>query len=450
MKLRNTLLLYLALGCLIAFVVVYERKVPTTNQTGLARSLVVDFEPEKIEKMLLINNEERIELVKHQGRWFLNSPIKDKADSNLAETLLDTLYNLHPSAVLNEEKKEVETKPFGTMKSNMRLQLFGAGAPPEIIFGKSSAIEGQIYLGLANSSRVYVVSEDLKNLVAKKTDDFRDRSLMEFPADQADRLAIHNSDGEILLQKENEHWQIAKPIRARANDALIKALVTKIVALHAKGFVADKDLARLSEPFGTIALHRESAREPALLSLIEAPEAPDCVYAKLSGRSSVFILDKPVAGLLKAHPNDLRDRHLMRLNFDMVDRISLQPAAKPKLLLARNQENWVLDGKPADGNKVAGFIDYLLGQKVVAFVADTASDLEKYGLNAPLMKITFSSYASENTPESKAGERQIASLLLGRIENGEVFAKLEEEPFVVSVDKAILDRLPDASWQAAR
>ena len=58
------------------------------------------------------------------------------------------------------------------------------------------------------------------------------------------------------------------------------------------------------------------------------------------------------------------------------------------------------------------------------------------------VRITLSSYASENTPESNAGEKEIATVLLGRVENGEIYAKLEEEPFVVSIDKGILDYLP--------
>jgi len=219
-------------------------------------------------------------------------------------------------------------------------------------------------------------------------------------------------------------------------------LLTQIVKLQAKGFLGDKEAARLGESLGTVSLYGETADKPTSLSLIEAPELTDAVYARLSTRSSIFILDKIVSGLFKAKPNDLRDRFLLRVNFDMVDRIGIEPAGKPKVVLARNQESWNLDGKPANDQKVKAFIERLLSQKVVTFVADTGSDLEKYGLKEPLLRITFSSYASENTPESNAGEKEIATLLLGRIENGEIYAKLEEEPFVVSIDKAILDYLP--------
>lgn len=446
MKPRNTLLLVFAVLAFLVCVVVFERKYPTTREAAEQKLHVVDFDPAKINKIVVINNEERIELAKRDGLWFLQAPIKDQADSKLAEALMDSLLNLRPSAVLNENKDEVDIKPFGVEKSSVRLQLFGEDAPPEMLFGKNSPIEGAIYVRLANSKRIYVIPADLKNLVSKKTDDYRDRTLMDLKPAQASKMVLRSTEGEIELQKENEHWQINKPIRARANDSLINALVVQITKLQAKGFVGAKELARLSEPFGTVSLTNETSDKATSLSVIEAPDLTDRIYAKLSTRDSVFILDKVVAGLFKARPNDLRDHQLLRINFDMVDRINIQPAARPKIVLARKQENWTIDGQPANGTKVKALIDHLLSQKVVSFVTDTGSNLQKYGLEAPLVKITFSAYSSENTPETKAGEKQIACLLLGRIENGEIFAKLEEEPFVVSIDKAILDRLPDASW----
>jgi hypothetical protein len=47
------------------------------------------------------------------------------------------------------------------------------------------------------------------------------------------------------------------------------------------------------------------------------------------------------------------------------------------------------------------------------------------------VKVRLSSYASENTPESKAGEKPITTLLVGKVEGDSGFAKLEEEPFVI-------------------
>jgi len=445
MKLRNTFLLVLITLGLLVGVIIFEKHTPSTRRAAQMRFEVADFDPAKITKIVLVNDDERIELGKEDGIWFLQSPIKDNADGTLPEAIMDSLLNLRPTRVINEEKQEVDPKVFGVNKSNVSLELFGEGAPPKMLFGKNSAVEGQVYARLVDSNRIYVIATDLRNLVTKKTDDFRDRTLMSLHPEQAKKMVIRTSGGEIELKKENEHWQIDKPIRARGNDQLIGKMLTQITNLKAKGFVGGDETPRMGEQLGTVALYSETSDQPTSLSLVDAPDLPEGVYAKLSTRNSLFILNKVVSGLFKAKPNDLRDRFLLRVNLDWVDRIHIEPAGKPKLLLARDQENWKIDGKPADAGKMKRFLECLLSQKVVSFVADTGTDLDKYGLKAPLVRITLSSYASENTPESNAGEKEITTLLLGRIENGEIYAKLEEEPFVVSVDKAILDVLP-SQW----
>ena len=57
-------------------------------------------------------------------------------------------------------------------------------------------------------------------------------------------------------------------------------------------------------------------------------------------------------------------------------------------------------------------------EQVTKFVEDVASDLPKYGLAKTILQITFSSFASENTPESTAGEHPIATIAFGKNEGG--------------------------------
>jgi hypothetical protein len=75
-------------------------------------------------------------------------------------------------------------------------------------------------------------------------------------------------------------------------------------------------------------------------------------------------------------------------------------------------------------------------------VADTAAEPAKYGLDKPLVKVRLASFSSENTPESKAGERPVATLLFGTVEGDSGYAKLEDEPFVIASPKSLLESVP--------
>jgi hypothetical protein len=78
-----------------------------------------------------------------------------------------------------------------------------------------------------------------------------------------------------------------------------------------------------------------------------------------------------------------------------------------------------------------------------------ASDLPKYGLDKPPLQVTFSSFASENTPESTAGEHPFATIAFGKIEGENVYARLGDEPFIVAVRRSLLDNIfaDPLQWQ---
>jgi hypothetical protein len=83
----------------------------------------------------------------------------------------------------------------------------------------------------------------------------------------------------------------------------------------------------------------------------------------------------------------------------------------------------------------------LQSQRVTKFVEDVASNLPKYGLDKPHLQLTFSSFASENTAETKAGEQPFATLAFGKEDGDNVYARLTDEPFVVAVRRGLLDQI---------
>jgi len=107
---------------------------------------------------------------------------------------------------------------------------------------------------------------------------------------------------------------------------------------------------------------------------------------------------------------------------------------------------------PANKAKVLRFAKELQTRKVEAFVTDVASDLAKYGFDQPQLRVTFSAYASENTADTNAGEMPLFTLAFGKTYGEMVYARLEEEPFIVSVNKAALAdiSLSAAEWRALR
>jgi hypothetical protein len=142
----------------------------------------------------------------------------------------------------------------------------------------------------------------------------------------------------------------------------------------------------------------------------------------------------------------LRDRKLIRVPSDIIDRITVEPRGGKKMVLARRGEGWILKGNDAETPINEALPTRVLAglqtAEAVNFVADIAPNLAQYSLAEPLLRVTLSSYASENTPESKAGEKVLATLLFGPIEGDSAYCKLEEEPFIVAAPKSLIEEIP--------
>jgi hypothetical protein len=212
----------------------------------------------------------------------------------------------------------------------------------------------------------------------------------------------------------------------------------------------------MQEPRATVSLWIEGEEKPTVIQIGAHPTDErdrEKSYAKASSRDGVVLLPKTIEALATTKPNDLRDKNLVRVEQDIVDRINIEGAGKEKIVLARKGESWVRKsgGKDEAVNVTAArrVLEELRTQRVAAFVSDVATELARYGLDQPQTKLTLSSYASENTAETKAGEKAIATILFGKVEDGKVYARLEDEPFIVAVPELFLETLmtDPLQWQ---
>lgn len=460
MKTKNTLILFaVALG-LFAFIFFFEKKTNSTRENMEQSKRVVTVDVPAIDGIQIANNEGKIELRKDGPDWNLVAPLKDRADSLLVNQVLTNIDDLNVESSFVVDGKAADgnsLKDLGLDTAGIRLKLLGKGAPPEILFGKDAAVEGKSYVRMDGSNTVYVVSNELKKQLQKKVDDYRDRKLIGLDVSRVSKFNIKSAAGEIDMAKSTNAWSLDQPIKARGDSMKINDLIAQISSMHVDAFVPDTSANPgawgLSDPRGTITLAIDGADKPEVLQIGQPVEGnPNEVYARLSSRDSVLILPKSIAAVLEIKPADVRSRGLMALNLDMVDRIHIDAANKPRITLARKLEEWTLKTSgdaPANIVMVATLATALRDLQVTAFVSDVDSDLAKYGLDKPQVKVAFSSYASENTAESKAGEVPIATVDLGKADGAVVYAKIEGEPFIVSVPRSILNSIPadPVLWQ---
>lgn len=459
------LLLLIAMGA-FAYIWFVERHKKSTREIEQDGTLVAEFDRDKIDSIDIRSTEGKIDLRKDaRGGWQIVEPVKDRADAMAIAQLFTEAETLRYVEKITENGKGVSKdrlKEFGLNEPTAKLRLDGKGKPIELQWGKDTATEGKQYLKLDGSSVVYVVGGPLKASLTKRPDEFRDRKLGDISTAQVRKVTIRTSAGEIELAKdESNRWSLLKPMKARGDDARIGDLIAQAANAHIESFVGDAanlSAYGLQEPRVTVRLETGEG-DPVTLDLGTNPKEEkdkEKTYAKISTRQAVVLLPKTVESLITTKPNDLRDRNLIRVESDIVDRVTVEGPDGGKVVLARSGESWVRKAGdkelPVDVPAVQAVVATLTSQQVSEFVADVATELPKYGLDRPAVKVTLSSFASENTAETTAGEKPIVSVLLGRIEATKVFAKLDDEPFIVSIPADVLDLLPTdpLAWQPTK
>jgi len=460
MKWKSTLVLFVIAAGVFAYLFFVERNRPGTEEAARQAQNVVNFDRDKIDGVVIQNGDDKIDIRRHNDKWRLETPIKDQADASLVTSLLSDLENWQKDASISAKEMEADKNrlaDYGLANPKLRLRLVGQGAPPEIFFGKDAALEGKMYVRFENSKETFFASQSVRKAIDKKPEDFRDRKLTDLIMAQVVRAVLKTPAGEMELQKTGDHWDIVKPLRTHADDQKVSDMIAQVTTARIEQFVADDsgDLHPygLAEPRGSLTLFAQGDKQGQTLRIGSVPEKEkEQVYVRFSPRGFVYTLPKKIEEILNNKPNDLRDRHLVRIDTKILDRLTIDAPGKGKTLLARKDENWTIascNNAPANLSEVRRLIDALQNEQVTKFVEDVASNLPKYGLDKPQLTVTFSSFASENTAETKAGEQPFASVAFGKVEGDTVYARVGDEPFVVAVRRGLLDQIfsDPLQWQ---
>src|SRR6266513_807135 len=460
MKWKTTLVLFVIAAGVFAYLFFVERNRPGTEEATRQAQNVVNFSRDQVNGVVIQNGDDTIDIRRRDDKWRLEIPIKDQADGSVVNNLLLDLENWQKDAAISAKEMEADKNKladYGLANPKLRLKLIGPDTPPEIFFGKDAALEGKMYVRFGNSKETFLANQSVKKAIDKKPEDFRDRKLTDLIMAQVVRVVLKTSAGEMELQKKGDHWDILKPLHTRADDQKVSDLIAQVTTARIQQFVADDrgDLHPygLAEPHGSLTLFAQDDKEGQTLQVGGVPEKEkDQVYVRFSPRGFVYTLPKKIEETLNNKPNDLRDHHLVRIDTTILDRLTIDAPGKTKTVLARKDESWTIasrNNSPANSTEVRRLIGTLQNEQVTKFVEDVASNLPKYGLDKPQLIVTFSSFASENTAETKAGEQPFASVAFGKVEGENVYARVGDEPFVVAVRRNFLDQIftDPLQWQ---
>jgi hypothetical protein len=149
------------------------------------------------------------------------------------------------------------------------------------------------------------------------------------------------------------------------------------------------------------------------------------------GEKKVFLVSSYIESSFDKKPFDLRDKRVVKFERDKVDSVELTRGADI-IRLARSGSDWTVE-KPmtgrADYSAVEGLLTRLSTAGMASIVEDNATDLAKYGLDAPVMRLMAGIGSSQTVLE------------IGRTEGEQPYARDRARSMVFTLDTTLADDL---------
>jgi len=264
-----------------------------------------------------------------------------------------------------------------------------------------------VYLAVALGLVCYLTFID-KKIPGTLQREQSESELFKFDRDDVTGLEINNVHGVFIFQKNNNHWEIKKPVNALADNATMDGILSQIAATQPQRIIpidaSDKSTEAtlkewgLTPPAERVVIHTKSKNYELLIGRKMAIN--DSVYARASGRrnEAVRILPLTVKTILQKDLSDFRSRNVFDFEVNKVTKVTSQiantgttPAQECEIDLKDGK--WTLQ-KPLVARAfevdVLSLLNKILSQRVVDFVTDDASNLSQYGLTSPSATLSLS------------------------------------------------------------
>jgi hypothetical protein len=441
MRYFNTFLLLLLVGGLGFYILRYEREQPDTKQRAALEGIAFNFDAKAIDSIKINSSDKPIELRLKDNTWEVTSPMKDRANPELVQKLLEGMAQLE--WIDSFKRKDLERDDYRRtgMATAIEVRLLSdSKTVAQCRIGGKGVLEDSVYVGVGDEKddHIHLARTSLDALIQKSPDDWRDEKLVRLKAADIRRFSLSAGNGAIEFTREaGQPWQLVKPLQTRASDERVNAVIAAILNLKispGKDAVPPSTSAR-SQPPMKIKIEAAGEAAPVELTLDSSPDPADKVRAEVSQRPGDFFVSSKTQDLWKLQPNHLRDQHLASIKPEVVTKLRLRSLQYGEVVLNKEAETWMLTrfGKKEAANqeRIQHLFDKLNVEQIREFTSDAASNLEPYGLKQPFLEIEWEQSSKP------------VKLYFGSVgTEGAIYARYEGEPFIYRVNPLLFSAIP--------
>jgi len=350
-------------------------------------------------------------LVKDKDAWHLETPTRADAETSKVNELLDKLsgleardadvidnadaktYGFDDPAKVGSVQVTVEEEKGEAKKKTTRVVAYS--------LGKDDPAKKKLYVRIDGWPRVNAVDDSLVSLAKRPALAYRGRRILDFAIGDVEQIAVHRGAETVVLKQDKGTWKLPGPATIDADAGKAGTLAGGLGTLEAVAYINDAPKPEDLDKYGlakdalSVALTFTSASKKTAQTLLVGkalPDKPAEFYAKLASGPGVFAVKKELHDALDQGALAYRPLELWRVAADDVTGLRLHPAGQDEYRLARTDGSWHLAG-PFDGTAQTAMIEPMLtalaAPRAERFEAATATDLRKYGLDDPHLRVVL-------------------------------------------------------------
>jgi hypothetical protein len=312
-----------------------------------------------------VTGDRQYTLVKTEGKWTVDAPVKGRADAAKVGNMLRALSGLSLQKFVEDAPKSL--RPYGLETPRFRVsvtvetktpkppasQPASAPAAPEfdvktktirVAFG--GAVEKEVFARLDDNGKpaVFTLTEDSTNQAVPVLDELRDKKVSTVQTGRVQRITVISGGDAVQLAKVNGMWQMTSgttgeapsPADFAAVDDFLKALRD----LTATGFEpTELPTFGFAAPRATIELMLEGQLEPERLVVGGLTPSKTGAYIRNEREGFVAVVKAESGDALAVRSTSFMNRELMKFSAGMASKIDLTRGGE-RYEVTREQGEW--------------------------------------------------------------------------------------------------------------
>ncbi len=400
MKPRTLALLAALVAALAAFVLLFERKLPSSDERRSVADRIFRFEGAALETLEIEWQGQKLRLEREQGAkgadavptappddaagWRLTEPLAGRADRALVERLVTALLELERKRALEGAARS----ELGLEPPRGQLRWWTGDASGTLEIGGDVPASGNVVVAVAGQPAPLVVPRALIAELERPPGEWRAKEILPVGREGIERIRLEpRVGGELVLARQGTGFRVEYPYSDAADRDLVDPLLGELTALAAARFVdaplgAELESALASGP-GTLELTLSDRIEPFLITLgsevgsgLGSGAGSGMRIARAEGQA--FETGTRLADSLARPAADWRSRSWTGFDSWRAERIRIETVAAAEataeetssapLELVRKGGDWTSDGETIPYTDVADLVHSLTAARAEGLV----------------------------------------------------------------------------------